>query len=431
MVPSRMTCRRVRRRAASPGSRCTSRPPSRARRSASTRGSLDGVIATRNLEDDPAPTRAGRRPTAAAWRPTRRRGRQPDRLPRAARPARPLRRGDRHRPLRGRDDRRLPGRRLAGRADSSHGQGDRRRRGCRRAVLRGPAARGRPPGRRRRPGPAAGDDLGGRGGALVPLPRLPARAGHRLVGGRPTPRSTGWPATTAPACGCSPGPRCTAAGSADPWWRDAVPALTRVTRARGRRTPTAGRSWRRSSRCRSTCAGWSARVEALGGTLTRMALPGAARPRRGGGQRDRPRRPADGRRPVGAAGARPGRVRRAGRPRAVVARRRRPDRTSCRARSDIVVGGTDDEGEWDRRPDPDVGRGDPGPGRRAGARAAPAPGCSATGSGCARRVPPVRLEAEQPAGRRVVHCYGHGGAGVTLSWGCADEVAGAGPDAAG
>ena len=32
--------------------------------------------------------------------------------------------------------------------------------------------------------------------------------------------------------------------------------------------------------------------------------------------------------------------------------------------------------------------------------------------------PAVRLER---AGD-VVHCYGHGGAGVTLSWGCADEV---------
>ncbi len=36
----------------------------------------------------------------------------------------------------------------------------------------------------------------------------------------------------------------------------------------------------------------------------------------------------------------------------------------------------------------------------------------------------VRLELEQRAdGRRIVHDYGHGGAGVTVSWGCADEVA--------
>ncbi|WP_238219292.1 FAD-dependent oxidoreductase [Tsukamurella pulmonis] len=33
--------------------------------------------------------------------------------------------------------------------------------------------------------------------------------------------------------------------------------------------------------------------------------------------------------------------------------------------------------------------------------------------------PTVRLEREG----EIVHCYGHGGAGVTLSWGCADEVA--------
>ena len=35
----------------------------------------------------------------------------------------------------------------------------------------------------------------------------------------------------------------------------------------------------------------------------------------------------------------------------------------------------------------------------------------------------VRLEVEYIDERKVVHNYGHGGAGVTLSWGCADEVA--------
>ncbi|MQA16268.1 MAG: FAD-dependent oxidoreductase [Pseudonocardiaceae bacterium] len=35
--------------------------------------------------------------------------------------------------------------------------------------------------------------------------------------------------------------------------------------------------------------------------------------------------------------------------------------------------------------------------------------------------PSVRLERD-PSDPGVVHCYGHGGAGVTLSWGCADEV---------
>jgi D-amino-acid oxidase len=38
--------------------------------------------------------------------------------------------------------------------------------------------------------------------------------------------------------------------------------------------------------------------------------------------------------------------------------------------------------------------------------------------------PAVRLEAETLAGRQLLHNYGHGGAGITLSWGCADEVAG-------
>jgi D-amino-acid oxidase len=39
--------------------------------------------------------------------------------------------------------------------------------------------------------------------------------------------------------------------------------------------------------------------------------------------------------------------------------------------------------------------------------------------------PTVRLAAEELAGgRRLVHNYGHGGAGVSLSWGCAEDAAG-------
>ena len=37
----------------------------------------------------------------------------------------------------------------------------------------------------------------------------------------------------------------------------------------------------------------------------------------------------------------------------------------------------------------------------------------------------VRLERDQLSdGRTVIHNYGHGGAGFTLSWGCAEEVCG-------
>ena len=86
---------------------------------------------------------------------------------------------------------------------------------------------------------------------------------------------------------------------------------------------------------------------------------------------------------------------------------------------DIVVGGTDVEGEWSRTPSPDVATAI----LRRALRLVPE---LAGADVLAHRVglrparPQVRLERVGD----VVHCYGHGGAGVTLSWGCADEVAG-------
>lgn len=84
---------------------------------------------------------------------------------------------------------------------------------------------------------------------------------------------------------------------------------------------------------------------------------------------------------------------------------------------DIVLGGTAGEGEWSRTPDPVTAASileratllEP---RLAGARVL------RHKVGLRPGRPAIRLEREAD----VIHCYGHGGCGVTVSWGCADDV---------
>jgi D-amino-acid oxidase len=91
--------------------------------------------------------------------------------------------------------------------------------------------------------------------------------------------------------------------------------------------------------------------------------------------------------------------------------------------ADIVVGGTDEEGSWELRPDPATAA-------DIMARATALVPSLATARVLGHRVGlrpgrgSVRLERqERRRASPVIHCYGHGGAGVTLSWGCAEEVA--------
>lgn len=84
---------------------------------------------------------------------------------------------------------------------------------------------------------------------------------------------------------------------------------------------------------------------------------------------------------------------------------------------DIVVGGTEQQGEWSRTPSPDDAEVILTRARRLVPElAAAAVLRHRVGLRPAR--PQVRVERQGD----VVHCYGHGGAGVTLSWGTADEV---------
>jgi D-amino-acid oxidase len=90
-------------------------------------------------------------------------------------------------------------------------------------------------------------------------------------------------------------------------------------------------------------------------------------------------------------------------------------------RDDVVIGGTAQERDERREPDPGEAEAILQRARAlvpalAGARVR----VHRVGLRPAR--PAVRLEAEHDADRLIVHCYGHGGSGVTLSWGCAADV---------
>jgi D-amino-acid oxidase len=87
----------------------------------------------------------------------------------------------------------------------------------------------------------------------------------------------------------------------------------------------------------------------------------------------------------------------------------------------VVCGGTDVLGSWDTEPDAVVHAAIVARVREAVPALADA---EVLGSWVGLRpvAPSVRLARAEVGGRVVVTDYGHGGAGVTLSWGCAEEV---------
>jgi D-amino-acid oxidase len=85
---------------------------------------------------------------------------------------------------------------------------------------------------------------------------------------------------------------------------------------------------------------------------------------------------------------------------------------------DVVLGGTDEDGEWSRMPLPEVADAIV---RRATALVPEVAKARILRHKVGLR--PARPEVRLERVGDLVHCYGHGGAGVTLSWGCADEVA--------
>jgi D-amino-acid oxidase len=90
----------------------------------------------------------------------------------------------------------------------------------------------------------------------------------------------------------------------------------------------------------------------------------------------------------------------------------------------LLLGGTAQDDTWSLEPDPAVAEGIV---RRCAALRPEVAGARILEHRVGLRPvrPAVRLEREVlPDGRLLVHHYGHGGGGVTVAWGCAEEAAG-------
>ena len=85
---------------------------------------------------------------------------------------------------------------------------------------------------------------------------------------------------------------------------------------------------------------------------------------------------------------------------------------------DVICGGTAEEGAEDTTPDPATAAA-----ILARCRSVVPELAAAEVLGHAVGLRPVRDAVRLEREGDVVHCYGHGGSGVTVSWGCADEVA--------
>jgi D-amino-acid oxidase len=90
---------------------------------------------------------------------------------------------------------------------------------------------------------------------------------------------------------------------------------------------------------------------------------------------------------------------------------------------DVILGGTLDEDVWDTTPDPATAAAIVARCTDLVPALARAP-VLGTVAGLRPARPTVRLERGVLAdGTPVIHDYGHGGSGITLAWGCADDVA--------